>query len=173
MDKASDRLSFQGERQYDRFVTEVTKQLDQFMSWNNIPCCSSLVHRGAALQAQEFEYLCNYKYIRASRDTFLVIYMKSKRKKDESPVSQWGNICTIQVLQSNHWVCFCSMYQRDGLVCRHILMLYNLVKYQISHHDTVLRWWLVHAVYSHTQDNTNEVCNLLHKLQQRKKQGPL
>ena len=53
LDKASERLSFQGERNYEYFVAKTQQQLDEFKSWNELVCCEHLVNRGASLLLQE------------------------------------------------------------------------------------------------------------------------
>ena len=104
-------MSFQGERQYEKIVSEVTKQLDQFKSWNNLPSLSKLVRKGMAIQSQKFDLIKNYEFVRVTKDTFLVRYMH-KRKILQSSISKWGNIRQVKFLTTNHAKCSCYNQRR-------------------------------------------------------------
>ena len=171
LDVSTERLSFQGERTYEAFVNITKNQLEQFQSWNELPCADKLVTRAAALLLQEFNVSEKYEHKRLNKNLILIRY-GNERKKKESPVAEFALTRKVRI-HENTIKCSCSMFERDGLICRHLFYLFNIIKHNISHHDVDIRWWLVYAVYAFNLENGNDdLDSILKTLADKQIEGP-
>ena len=71
------------------------------------------------------------------------------------------------------------MYERDGLLCRHMFVLFDLIQHTISHHDIDIVWWLSYAVYAYSMDDDNhrdpsseDLSTILELLNLKRNKGP-
>ena len=178
LDKASERLSSQGERSYKYFVTKTRQQLNEYKSWNELLCCEHLVNRGASLLVQEKQAAVNYDVIRTSKTRFYIRYKRENRSISDSPIPQWENIRVIDLFPK-HMECSCCMYERDGLLCRHMFVLFAMIDHEVSHHDIDIVWWLSYAVYAYSIDDDNhcdpsseDLSTILELLNMKRNNGP-
>ena len=173
IDKASERLSFQGERTYEKFDSTTTKNQDVYKeSWNHLKCSNYLVNRGAALLLQQHECVYNYEYLRISRENFLIRMKPDKRKQVESEVSEFALIRKVTICEG-YTKCSCCMFQRDGLPCRHIIFVLYMIFWDISHKDVDVRWWNAFALYAYQSEyDVSNLGYILEKLNEQINHGP-
>ena len=167
LDISSQRLSFQGERNYGKFVSESGSQLEQYKSWNELKCSKELVPKGAALLLQEFTASDNYVHKKVNDRIIYVRYKKEQKINENSPVAKWGNVRKVMVTE-NTVKCFCLMFQRDGLICRRLIYIFKLINHTISHHDIDVRWWIAYAVYTYSIENgTDDLDDILTEIRKK------
>ena len=85
-------------------------------------------------------------------DTFYLRYRREERNIRDSPILQWKNVRVLRI-PNDYITCSCCMFPRDGLVCRHIFALFDMIKHVINHHDIDIVWWLSYAVYAYSMDD--------------------
>ena len=172
LDVSSERLSFQGERNYDNFVSITDTNLEQHKSWNYLPCSKHLIVKGAALLLQEHEASDKYCHKRVSRNEILIKYSSNRKINDDSPVAQFANVRKLY-LADNTIRCSCNMYEVDGIVCRHMFYIFNQINHVITHHDIDLRWWSYYAKYAFNLENgLDNIDFMLTVLRKKKLLGP-
>ena len=172
LDISSERLSFQGERNYEKFLNSVNSHLEQNKSWNHLPCSKHLIPKGAALLVQEYDTSHNYEHQRINYYQFLIRYKRRQPFQSNDPVARWANIRKIE-LYPNTLKCSCGMYEKDGLVCRHVFYLLNILKHELVYHDIDIRWWLSYAVFAYSLDHkSNNIDAILTALRRKEVKGP-
>ena len=166
-------MSFQGECNYNNFISKTTKELQEFKSWNQIPCSKHLNLRVASLLLQEKQSIGKYESYRID-DTFYLRYRREERNIRDSPILQWRNVRVLRIIDE-YITCSCCMFPRAGLVCRHIFVLFDMIKHEINHHDIDIVWWLSYAVYAYSMnddfnidDCSGKLCSILELLNQCK-----
>ena len=60
----------------------------------------------------------------------------------------------------------------DGLVSRHIILIFSLISHQMLHHDISLQWWLVYAINARTSENSHDLSNIFKILEDQIQPGP-
>ena len=79
--------------------------------------------------------------VRTSKTRFLLRYKRENRSISDFPIPQWESIRVLDLFPK-HLECSCCMHECDGLLCRHIFVLFAIIQHEVSHHDIDIVWWL-------------------------------
>ena len=158
LDEATERLTFQGERNYQSFLTLTRSMLDQEHPWSPLHCSKYLVTRGAKLLVEQYKWCHRFESIRIDKNIFLVRLNPTFRSKISSPIPKWMHTRIVRLDESVLY-CSCCLFERAGLICRHMFHIMSLVDHQPTYHDIAIRWWISYAIFAYKKSKKKTECD--------------